>query len=1233
MAHQLRRIIAANIKSPTSGLTTGRISELDPRGGVMAVGINGVGKTTFLRLLPLFYGAKPSQVLRGSGRDSMVRYTLPGATSAVCYEYEREGEGPEHVRCAVMHCRPDKDAPQFMLIDSPYQEWFFVDENKQFVSREEFKSRLEARGIEVTPVLDLNGYRAVILNERLTTKEGVMFKRFAPRFSLGPKPLYNLDQLASAMASESLSFRDLKSVILARVADSGEDEGPNDHESLNLKREDVTGWLEERDHVAKVFARKAEADELAKRIGTVKQLNLELSALHVAVKEALHQIAPARQALQLEEAAARERYSKGLEAITSAIEKGENARRAAKDSLKDVQEKLEPAQARQARFKKMGIEALVALAAKADEIQSRRTWVNTELEQLVAGNRTITERAQAAEQQVNSAHTAQMTGISAREMQLQKDLGDGIQDLYAAETLAKTELKTPPRLLEIPAAELAESQRLGAIKNQILKPTCTEETSKAHARVTAKARELQRTLDETNQTLRTLQEQAAGLKAKSDSDTQARESAVAEHERARDKLASIDTSLSPPAYSLLAFLRSTPGEHWHAGARLLNPEVLARKGMNPQLRTGVETHGVESAAGKDVALDDLSLKVSDIPVPEWVDMRELTESRVRQVALIQQIQSRIDTLTLQAKASATAHANKGNEVMEVQASASLCTTALATANADVEHLTLQVERERKECVELLTAQQAEVELILQDLGAEATALRAQHARAGAKIEEHYAGVRDQLKSKTEAELTVLQTEKEEAESSKKTRLEAIALTMAEELAGKGIDPAKIQAHRDELAGLDGDLRRIADNAHEVDSWKSFERTTLPQLSTWAEQVIAQKVEVERLSGKLSDLEADKSRIELSIRQELQAVAERMEALDRSEFDLNETLKLLVDFTSKVTAGFVPDWDASRLSHAVSLRRSTLATETVMLLDQTRALRNLMTSRSGQVQKWLLRRESELIDEQRVLEHVNACNKAQLLCDWFKPDEHGQLLRQLQSELLEFSKHSAAFVRTLNALDRRIDKFNRDLQNALDTEKFARFGKLGVQVTSDIGKLNFMATLLSMKEMADQASSQVFTNTVVEALLPSVEQAQLMRSFRDILQSDSGLRVVLADQVRLVCSVEENGTIRTMSNEQEFSAVSSNGNTALIMSMFLMGFVSMVRGPDSPVRLTWITDELARFDAANTAAFIKTLDAHNINVIGACPSYDPALASHFPRVSVFEPSGRIATTLTAVSEEN
>ena len=269
MPHQLRRIIAINIRNPRDGLPSARIAELDPRGGVLAVGDNGVGKTTFLRLLPLFYGATPQQILRGTGLASMLRHTLPDASSAVAFEYERDSD--KDLRCAVLHCRADEDAAQFHIIHGGYQEAFFCDEANQFVLREEFKARVESLGYAVSRKLFLHQYRSVILNERLLTKEGGELRRLAALHSLGPAPLYNLDQIAAAMANEKISFRDLQTIVIERVSDAQADASPAAaSRELKRNREDVSRWLEDRDHLAKIMAARPEAEKMLTRAGRVK---------------------------------------------------------------------------------------------------------------------------------------------------------------------------------------------------------------------------------------------------------------------------------------------------------------------------------------------------------------------------------------------------------------------------------------------------------------------------------------------------------------------------------------------------------------------------------------------------------------------------------------------------------------------------------------------------------------------------------------------------------------------------------------------------------------------------------------------------------------------------------------------------------------------------------------------------------------------------------------------------
>lgn len=53
--YQLCRMILVNIGTNLH-VPSNRITQIDPRGGAAILGANGIGKTTTLRILPLFFG-------------------------------------------------------------------------------------------------------------------------------------------------------------------------------------------------------------------------------------------------------------------------------------------------------------------------------------------------------------------------------------------------------------------------------------------------------------------------------------------------------------------------------------------------------------------------------------------------------------------------------------------------------------------------------------------------------------------------------------------------------------------------------------------------------------------------------------------------------------------------------------------------------------------------------------------------------------------------------------------------------------------------------------------------------------------------------------------------------------------------------------------------------------------------------------------------------------------------
>jgi hypothetical protein len=303
----------------------------------------------------------------------------------------------------------------------------------------------------------------------------------------------------------------------------------------------------------------------------------------------------------------------------------------------------------------------------------------------------------------------------------------------------------------------------------------------------------------------------------------------------------------------------------------------------------------------------------------------------------------------------------------------------------------------------------------------------------------------------------------------------------------------------------------------------------------------------------------------------------------------------------------------------------LESESEELQKDSRSLRNELIKHTGGPADWLEHKERDLPDRQILLPHQYLCAQAEVLCDWFEPMESGPYINQLNKEMQGFFSLAGEFVRVLDMFERRVQTFNNDLSKALAaTKRFERFRNLSVTVSSSVSQLDYIKVLRQMQDKGNRNPMAYRSVMRTEQDLPSDEDAILVRGFRDILQNDGGFKINLNEQVKLEFTLYENSQRRTISNEEEFRSVSSNGNSALITAMFLMGFLQMVRG-DSPVRITWISDEIGRFDARNLGAFLQTLDQHKIDVISACPSIDPALARFFPRLCIFEANGAIYST--------
>lgn len=1217
MPHQLRRVIAINIVAGKTGEPSSLIAEMDVRGRAMAVGINGVGKTTFLRTIPLFYGATPREILKGTHRGSLIAYTLPTPTSAIVYEYERANE--EDLRCAVMYCKPGEDEAVYYILKGGYNEAFFVDEGKNFVDAPTFKARAEAAGAWVSEQLQPSRYRSVILREKSQGRASEKNRDLYLEHSLGPKELRNLGPIAAAISTEKINFDDLRRIVVDLVTQDAQDTTKDGILTQKPIRDDIKKWLDTREHVAAILALEPEAKRLKEKADLLQKRHVQLCALHASARKALDKCKDRGK-----------QSSDAIESLKTAAASQENLinqeLKTLKDEIKTINGEHETLTLRvstienqKAFFAEQGIEALAELTERKDSIEAKLNEAETRLNQLSSTVTDAQDRAKAQIKSIEESLGIQKKGFGLRRTAAHQAHADALGEIQKEESRERSAILATPLATELQNALMQLQREKGGLEAQAKSPQASDKTSQDLLRAEQHALGLEATLRDREKAegdSKKAREKAEGEAAQASSNLDRINSII---EKAHERLAALKAELNPEDGSLLAFLRSHDQALWRDAARAISPALLPRTDLDPELI---------GPPGEDARLSigPISLSVLPVDMPSWVNEEELKKAIQDQDAALTELRRKLEDARQQAKtkASAAEDSKRAHDAATAQTETAKAALEQARANRDNLVRLAAAEREKakvaaEDGLEQTNARIADAEQAIED---------AQTERAGRlqKIDEDYDGRRQAAGEKFKVSSASIDKEEQEAQASFDKSKQSITETLARELEGKGINPQDIQELETKVSKGKRALERISAGQGLLKSWKDFRKNDLPELEGKKRDVEEKERLLETKKARRSTLMGSIEELRESTRIRHDELSSEKSAAEQGAADLTRLLEGgLKVFTDRVPANdddISPEIICSQSQDALN----RLSKESSEVGSLCRTIRNEMVRHEDQIADWVRKRELEdLPDIQAELPHEYDRKKAGIICRWFEPGESDELVMALNKQRTNLFMAAGGFADVLYSFDRKVEDFERKLKAALkNIPSFHSIGELDVTIKSSISSLDYLKLLEKIKDRHRSLSGTIVTAMSGDRTLPSDEDVALMREYRNKLHPDGGFSVNFRDQISLECRLRENNKVHTVKNSQEFAAISSTGLTALITSLFLMGFVQMIRGADNQPAITWITDEIARLDSRNVASFLKALGEANINVLSATPNADPSLARHFERRYTFEEDGSIAT---------
>lgn len=1163
----------------------GRASELDVSGHTNISGANGIGKTSFLKLIPIFYGENPRRltVESANGNESFNSFYLKRNGSYLVFEYLSHGQP----KMAVFCNRRNEARHRHVFVDSPYREDLFMDiVNEEIYPAHTLLSRLSAEGIGHMSVDTTQQYRQILL-------DGTVPKAY--HFSLCPRNgrMSKLTPLFTGMFKRSVQFADLSKVIQEYAMDKLDDDSRQILENFSVHRDHLTATLTQYDAYRALEKARPESDQLSTLLYDYTLTNTKLSTVVVASRDRLT-------ALELQVRA----YDEANEEIGGTIsddekrhlktlEEIDKQRKSLEDERGPIATRIDNIQRNKISYdeqelpkwqqKLAGIGEVVGrhesyaqqLKILSDKSEEVRRPIEAEISTTRERAQKELDRLEERYKELTTQHQSERKAISDRQSREVREQAKK-QQQSASTLLSKlSELSSKISRLE-------ERRHHPQASEDLVRQFGIAESTKDKAQDAFDAAQEEKTTAGQRFETADNRYRAADLRF-----TEARERCEKLEEEQANALSLINGKES----SLIYFLNENKPGWQNTLGRVLEPELLRNENLSPTLD---ENHPhSQSLCGVSI------------------DFSRLPEQELTPAALQSQLEEASEELSkaeseeaAAEKALSRANTDRNDANNRLEQSKSAFQRALTELKSAKE--TLASIRRKKEQSELdknaaterelskLTTEKSDLDKQMEDLDSaqesEAEQLTARHEEELEVFDKAH-----------KVALEAIETSKEETKGTRDTDIKRLQGQLEQALAGHDIDPKEMERLSQSMKQLAEDIETIRAKEILVKSYKRFMEEEYALLPRWKEQVA-------RLDNQLEALRSDRATAVSNWNKRRKDLEGRIEKNNKAKTQANSdmtTLKVSILQTAEDRELYVSE-DNESLALYREMNAGSLAHEYQTLLQRESSKINELKkvgtrfatiferfSGTPSTQYW---QEAELDWDGTAAQVIT---RARAILEYFRGGKHDLVRDTLVSGFSNLDQIDI-YRRAMEGFDKRIKRFNKELSSSIEQNlNFKAIERVEPTVTFELEELDYWKDI---KSLADGVRAWR-ENTTLNSL-PDEDLILSLRNYLDTFE-ESRANVTVKELWRLIrfrFFIIENGKPKTGSSSKDLSGdegLSSNGLSYIVMIVLFLGFVNMLR-KGQPVHLTWSLDELSAFDNDNKRTLLALLAEHHISLITACP---------------------------------
>jgi hypothetical protein len=1193
-------------------LSRGRVQTMGIDGGMALTGRNGRGKTSLLSLALLFVGVEPRDVV-SQGKDSFIDYYLPNQTSYLVYEYERP-DGSR--RLVVVLSNSTADKIRFRFVNSHFRRDMFVTDDGKFVLNKEFRQRLIYLKIpHADKLVDTYvDYRAIIQGWQPphidpTHRRYLLGMSDMYGFTTYNRPLRHLEKLTKGMFSRKANFDDLQQVVADWVFEGKPSAG------IQTERKRVESWP--RDYSAYqsimnitqlVDVAKAHRSDLEAAEDSIREVKEKFIFLqdHLLFTKAQRESEQSLKQTYLDEAAAA--HDEHAMALTRDIQTAQFEIDACDRNLKEIE-------AQRKAYESQGVEEKRAHAAQASVFEDQLRSVDIKLDLALGAAREVKAKYDMQINEENRLHNdfravaidkANIIRDEAREAQAK--IEDACRD--ALEVVDESSADESHRLVGVVQQRHGE---LGRSQGLVANPPVDHSIQLRIDQKNLELRDANKLISVAHASVGDRQRIVDDLRARSAKDDMTMEAIKQSIAKQKRLIADIRQAHTPDQDSLLAFLRANRPDWSRDIAKVVNPELLHRTDLHPQLAVisdsiygiGLELEYLDAVDEADESRLNEKLEEANQALEAYEI--HLAHANEQQVELRRSIKTATDELTL-----------ARSELTKAKSAAQSLEREIDELNAQLREAFDQARQlaqaQMLECERLLGhAEQAHKDFVQRLVDKKSFLVR--------QRDQDISVVNHQRDSEIRDIQTGVDAHKNTCEESIKFFLEQ----QTKELAGEGADVDVISALERQRADLLKTLEGIKSSSALLAEWRIWKRQMLPQIPELEAKKEQRQADFERDITRIAEVtEAwtrKRDQVNASIKECRAAIASIEVQLLTVANCLDERLKPY-DSSSRHQA-YDPAWEPDALRAAMTALQYQINDAEGQLRRLTARMRTAFSevphaAPSTYFQDRLYNIRTETGEE------VDARMALRVVEDWFAT-EHDKSRRLLVADAKTIFGEIQGLHRELQTFNKKLSNFNASLQEHLEHSStvFDNLSELKISIYSGVEDLDYWSVITKITNDREEWTQ--------EDGLPSANAVAHLNNLLGIWDGNRGINAQFKSLVSIRGSVREHGNFRQFRNRTELENISSNGLSYLVLIILFLGFIGKVRG-NAPVQLTWCVDELKAIDAENIVSLCNYLGQNRITLCTAFPDPDAETLMLFEHKYKLDAERRLVHCELAVDEE-